>query len=167
MNDDLIAKLAATPATLAHLVAEADDDTLNAAAPGQWSARTLLAHFRDDEYLCMRLALERMLAEESPSLQFIDGAGWEPNRRRTRDRKEWLLGDFALQRQASVAILRGMAAEDWERVGQPEGEQRTFTVGAFVSAWARHDAEHIASLEAVLGETLEQVKERRARREDG
>ena len=166
MNDDLIAKLAATPATLAHLVAEADDDTLNAAAPGQWSARTLLAHFRDDEYLCMRVALERMLAEESPSLQFIDGAGWEPNRRRTRDRKEWLLGDFALQRQASVAILRGLEASDWVRAGQM-AEQGTFTVGAFVAAWARHDAEHIASLEAVLGETLEQVKKRRARQEDG
>ncbi len=164
MQDEAISQLAATPSTLAHLVAEADDARLDEARPGEWSARTLLAHFRDDEYLCMRVALERMLAEESPVLRFIDGAEWEPTRRRSRERKEWLLGDFALQRQASIAILRGLEAGDWEREGRTE-DQRTFSIAAFVGAWARHDAEHIASLEAVLGETLEHVKERRARRE--
>ncbi len=164
MHDEALAQLAATPATLAHLVAEADDATLDGDTAGQWSARTLLAHFRDDEYLCMRVALERMLAEESPVLRFIDGAEWEPTRRRTRDRKEWLLGDFALQRQASIAILRGLEAGDWEREGRTE-ERGTFTIGGFVGAWAQHDAEHITSLEAVLGETLAEVKARRARRD--
>ena len=165
MENDAIARLAATPAALAHLVAEADDAALDAAPPGQWNARTLLAHFRDDEYLCMRVALERMLAEEKPTLRFIDGGEWEPGRRRTRDRKEWLLGDFALQRQASMAILRGLEAPDWERTGETEGEG-VFSIAAFAAAWANHDAEHIASLEAALGETLEQIKHRRARRDE-
>ena len=162
MQNEAMAQLAATPGTLAHLVAESDDGVLDVAAPDQWSARTLLAHFRDDEYLCMRVALERMLAEMTPMLRFIDGADWEPKRRRTRDRKEWLLGDFALQRQASVGILRGLGAEDWERTGQT-AERGVFTIASFVEAWARHDAEHIASLESVLGETLAEVKARRAR----
>ena len=164
MENDAIARLAATPAALAHLVAEADDAALDAAPPGQWSARTLLAHFRDDEYLCMRVALERMLAEEKPTLRFIDGGEWEPGRRRTRDRKEWLLGDFALQRQASMAILRGLGPGDWERTGEREG--RVLTIATLVDVWMRHDAEHIASLEAALGETLEQIKHRRARRDE-
>ncbi|MEP7215775.1 MAG: DinB family protein [Anaerolineaceae bacterium] len=165
MQNDAMAQLAATPGMLAHLVAEADDAVLNAALPGQWSARTLLAHFRDDEYLCMRLALERMLAEEAPILRFMDGAEWEPGRRRSRDRKEWLLGDFALQRQASIAILRGLDAADWERKGQ-RAEGGDFSITALVEAWARHDAEHIAALELVLGETLAEVKARRARPND-
>ena len=163
MHDDAIALLAATPGSLAHLVAEADDAALDTALPGQWSARTLLAHFRDDEYLCMRVALERMLAEVKPTLRFIDGAEWEPTRRRSRDRKEWLLGDFALQRQASLAILRGLEPGDWERTGEREG--RVLTIATLVDVWARHDAEHIASLELALGETLDQVRHRRARRE--
>jgi len=162
MQHEALAQLAATPGTLAHLVAEADDAMLDAAVAGQWSARTLLAHFRDDEYLCMRVALERMLAEDAPTLLFIDGAEWEPTRRRSRDRKEFLLGDFALQRQASMAILRALERTDWERTGTRIGKG-TFTITALVEAWARHDAEHIASLEAALGETLEQVKARRAR----
>ena len=163
MHDDAIALLAATPGSLAHLFAEADDAALDTAIPGQWSARTLLAHFRDDEYLCMRVALERMLAEVKPTLRFIDGAEWEPARRRSRDRKEWLLGDFALQRQASLAILRGLEPGDWERTGEREG--RVLTIATLVDVWARHDAEHIASLELALGETLDQVRHRRARRE--
>ncbi|HMO54900.1 MAG TPA: hypothetical protein PJ994_10385, partial [Tepidiformaceae bacterium] len=118
-------------------------------------------HFRDDEYLCMRVALERMLAEDVPTLQFIDGADWEPRRNRSRDRKEWLLGDFALQRQASLAILRGLRTEDWTRSGRrPDG--REFTVAQFATAWVAHDSEHVAQLESSLGETLGEVMERRA-----
>ena len=161
MQYEAVAQLAATPGALAHLVAETGDAVLDAVVPGQWSVRTLLAHFRDDEYLCMRVALERMLAEETPMLRFIDGADWEPTRRRSRDRKEWLLGDFALQRQASIAILRGLDQVDWERTGQA-AERGVFTIASFAEAWTRHDAEHIASLESRLGETLAEVKARRA-----
>ena len=112
---ELIDRLAATPKTLAHLVVEADARLLDAAPVGGWSARTILAHMRDDEYLCMRCALERMLAEEGPQLRFIDGSDWEPGRNRTRDRKEQILGDFALQRQATIGILRAMRPGDWRR----------------------------------------------------
>lgn len=165
MHSDLIAQLAATPSTLAHLVAESTEAELDAAPDGEWNARTLLAHFRDDEYLCMRVALERMLAEETPTLRFIDGGEWEPGRSHARDRKDWLLADFALQRQASVAIFRALQPTDWERTGRTI-ENGLFTVATFLRAWVNHDAEHIAQLEAALGETLEQVRYRRARRDD-
>jgi hypothetical protein len=157
--------LAATPKTLAHLVAEVPDPVLDRGTPGGgWSARTLLAHLRDDEYLCMRVALERLLAEDSPNVQFIDGADWEPGRNRTRDRKELLLADFALQRQASLGILNGLRPEDWERAGTTGGS-RSVTVSQLVESLAEHDREHIAELERVLGETLEEVLARRARPE--
>ena len=123
MHDDLIDQLAVTPKSLAHLVAEATDARLDTSSEEQWSARTLLAHFRDDEYLCMRVALERMLAETEPTVHFIEGQDWEPVRNRTRDRKETLLADFALQRQASLSILRGLRDEDWARTGL-RGESR-------------------------------------------
>jgi hypothetical protein len=160
MMDDLIQQMAATPASLAHLVAEASDQQLDAAAPGEWGARTILAHFRDDEYLCMRVALERMLADDHPEVRFVEGADWEPGRNRTRERKDWLLADFALQRQASIAILRMLRPEDRQRRGTSDG--REFTVEQFAATWVRHDREHIAQLERALGETLETVRARRA-----
>ena len=162
MDHEAIERLAATPKTLAHLVAEASEEALDRERAGAWSARTTLAHFRDDEYLCMRVALERMLAEDVPLLTFIDGGDWEPGRNRTRDRKDWLLTDFALQRQASLAILRMMPPADWQRRGKA-GDGREFTIERFVASWVGHDAEHIAQLETALGETLGAVMERRAR----
>ena len=161
--EELIQQLAATPSALAHLAAEADDTRLDAAAPGDWSARTILAHFRDDEYLCLRAALTRILAEDSPALHFIDGADWEPGRNRTRDRKDWLLADFALQRQASLGILRMVRPGDLARSGLREG--REFTLEQLIGVWVRHDREHVTQLERALGETLEDVRARRARME--
>lgn len=161
-REPLLQQLAATPKTLAHLVAEADDALLDDAAHAEWSARTVLAHLRDEEYLCMRVALERMLAEERPVLHFIAGDSWEPGRNRSRDRKELLLADFALQRQASLSLLRGLRAEDWERPGVAPGPT-VLTVGSLLEAWIAHDADHVAQLERAVGETLVEVLERRAR----
>jgi DinB superfamily len=162
MTDAQIAALAATPKALAHLIVEATEERLDALEPGGWSARTTLAHFRDDEYLCMRVALERMLAEESPELRFIDGGEWAPNRRRNRDRKEQLLSDFALHRQASLNILQSLEGGDWDRTGTAPGHG-TFTIARFLHAWAAHDAEHIAQLQRLLGETASEAQARRAR----
>lgn len=161
--NELIEQLAATPKTLAHLVAEASDEQLDATVDGEWSARTTLAHLRDDEYLCLRAALTRILAEDLPAVHFIDGADWEPTRNRTRERKEWLLADFALQRQASLAILRMLRPEDRARMGTREGKE--FTIEQLVAVWVRHDREHIAQLENAIGETLMDVLARRAQME--
>jgi len=161
MSMEFIDRLGATPGVLAHLVAEATDEALEATASDEWSARTLLAHFRDDEYLCMRVALERALAEVNPLVAFIEGADWEPTRNRTRERKEHLLADFALQRQASLGILRLMRPEDWSR--RAHTADREFTITQFVTAWVNHDRDHVAQMERALGETLEQVRERRTR----
>lgn len=157
-----IDRLAATPSQLAHLVAEVTEARLDwSETAGGWSPRTILAHFRDDEYLCMRAALERMLALDNPDIQIVEGDDWEPNRNRTRERKELLLADFALQRQASLGILRLLRPEDWQRTGcSTQGE---VTVATLVEQWARHDSAHLEQLEAALGETVGEVIARRAR----
>lgn len=160
--DTRIDRMAETPGTLAHLVADAADVVLDARPPdGGWSARTVMAHLRDDEYLCMRVALERALAEDTPEVRFIDGADWEPARNRTRERREWLLADFALQRQASVSILRAMRPEDWQR-GMRTQDGRELSVHQLVDAWIRHDGEHIGQMEGLIGETVREVLARRA-----
>lgn len=160
MNDDLIARLAETPRQLAHLVAEATDDQLDRAAPGEWSARTVMAHLRDDEFMVMRLRLERMLSEHEPVLTNFDEQAWAGSRNRGRDRKETLLGDFALQRQASLNILQSLQPLDWDR-GGTHPEMGHFTIESWVEHWAGHDAAHIAQVETALGETLDEVLRRR------
>jgi hypothetical protein len=161
MNGDALTnRLAASPKQVAHLVAEVDDARLDAAPPGEWSARTILAHFRDCEALCEGLRVLRMLAEDEPELADFDEQEWAATRNRSRDRKEQLLGDFALQRQATLNVLSGLRAEDWQRRGT-HATRGTFTVRTWAEAIADHDAAHLAQLEGVIGETLDEVLQRR------
>lgn len=159
--EQAIAELARTPTTLAHLVAEADDRRLDDLDREGWSARLLLAWFRDEEVLSLRPGLARMLTEPEPEVFVLERAAWLAGRHRSRDRKEQLLGDFALQRQATLAMLRALEERQLERRGRRQGS--VITVAEYVGWWAEHDRARIAQLEAAVGETLGEVLERRRR----
>jgi len=158
---EALAVLASTPTTLAHLVAEADDARLDDADREGWTPRLWLAWFRDEEVFALRPGLERMLAEPEPVLHVLDRAAWPAGRHRTRDRKEHILADFALHRQATLAIVRALEPRQLERRGLLAGEP--VTVAAYLERWAAHDLARVRRLEAALGETLADVLERRRR----
>lgn len=156
--------LASTPRNLAQMVAEATEERLGWADDGaKWSPREIMAHLRDMESLAFRLGIERMLAEDGPALVAIDDDAWLAGRNHGRDRREWLLADFALQRQATLGLLRGLRYEEWQRTGTVAGG--AVTISGWCLAQAGRDAEHIARLESALGETLNDVLARRARPE--
>lgn len=164
-NPDLqkaLAQLAATPSRLAHLTVESTDEDLDAAPEGEWSARVVLAHLRDAESLEFRVGLERLVAEPHPALYFLPPDEWERNRNRERDDKSVLLGDFALQRQASLNLITTMRDSDWEQTA-PGPRDEPITASQFVQIWAGHDAAHLGQIEALLGETAAGAQERRAR----
>ena len=100
----------------------------------------------------MRLRLERMLSEQSPMLMPFNETAWERTRYTARDALDELLADFAEQRAASLAILRRLTAEEWQRPGyQPEmGE---LSVATWVEHWVEHDQTHINQIRAGLGLT--------------
>jgi hypothetical protein len=163
---DVIGTLEATPGALANIVLEASEADLDRAAAGEWSARTVLAHVRDYEHLVMRMRVARMVAEDAPVFPDFDETRWEAARNRGRDRKEQLLADLALQRRASLDLLRSLGPGDWHRTGTHEAGKR-WTVESWVSHWAEHDRLHIEQLERALGVTLEEVVARRARPDEG
>ncbi len=164
-NPDLqkaLAQLAATPSRLAHLTVESTDEDLDAGPEGEWSARVVLAHLRDAEMVEFRVGLERLVAEPNPALYFLPPDQWERERNRERDDKSVLLGDFALQRQASLNLITTMRDSDWERTA-PGPRDEPITVAQFVQIWAGHDAAHLGQIEALLGDTADEAQERRAR----
>ena len=170
MSDDsavqnALAQLAATPSRLAHLTVETTEAALDAAPDGEWSARVVLAHLRDAESLEFRVGLERLLAEPDPTLFFLPPDQWERDRNRDRDDKSVLLGDFALQRQASLNLIATMRPDYWERSGAGPGGRRIIAA-EFVQVWAGHDTAHLGQIEAVLGDTAAGAQERRARPPD-
>ena len=162
MPDEALAQLAATPSALAHVVVEATDAALDTAPAGEWSARVVLAHLRAAESLEFRLAVDHLLAEVEPEIAFIAADVWERGRMTERDGKDVLLADFALQRQASLNLLAGMRESDRERQGSGPGGA-TFTAAQLIDIWAGHDADHLAQIEALLGETADGARARRSR----
>lgn len=154
-------QLSATPRTVAHLLAEVREPKLDQLFDGDWNLRTILAHLRDDESMVMRMRLVRMLAEDNPTFPDFDEQAWARNRSTARDRKEQLLGDFALQRLATMNILEHMAPEQWERGGAHE-QNGLYTVRSWVAHWVEHDRTHVGQVEKLLGETLTDVLHRRA-----
>ena len=152
-NTELIDILEATPSILEEIVAGADEVLFDKAWPGEWSPRVVLAHLRDDEFLTMRMRLERMLAEEQrPMLMPFDETAWAAKRWTGRDTLPELLADFREQRAASIQILRRLKEADWDRSAyQPEiGE---LTVRTWTEHWVKHDQTHINQLRAGLGLT--------------
>ncbi len=145
----LLEGLAATPDRLQAAVRAADDNALDAAPDGDWSARTVLAHLRDDEFMVMRLRLERMTVEDHPTLTPFDEKAWAASRWQGRDTVDELLADFRLQREATMMILRCLEGDDWLRTGlQPE--YGAFDVHWWVEHWLGHDETHIAQISAAL-----------------
>ena len=97
----------------------------------------------------MRLRLERMLVEDHPSLAPFDEQAWEADRWRGRERLDDLLDDFDLQRAASIAILRRVEGDVWQRSGM-QAEYGTLTVRTWLDHWLEHDRMHLAQIEGSL-----------------
>lgn len=145
----LLADIAATPNNLAGALAGASDESLDAAREGEWSARTVVAHLRDDEFMVMRLRLARMLVEDAPALAPFDEKAWAASRYTGRDAIGELLADFKVQREASVSILRRLQPDDLLRTGR-QPEIGTFDIHYWLQHWVEHDHTHLAQVRDAL-----------------
>lgn len=149
-RQDLIRALAATPETLEAMLLSGSDTSLTAAGPGEWSPIVVAAHLRDDEFMVMRLRLERMLVEDAPVLVPFDERLWADTRWTGRDSVADLIADLRMQRAASLHILTRMSAAEWGRLGtQPE--IGTFDIHWWVEHWVEHDVNHLSQVATSLG----------------
>lgn len=145
-----IATLAQTHATLTRLTEGLTDDALDFHSdPEAWSIREILAHLVDDEMYVVRTRMERIVKEDMPLLAPHDEKRWYATRNKTRDQLAELLSDFAVQRAASLALLRMLREEDWQRQGtQPE--YGDFTAEVWLGHWVAHDTTHIEQISSTL-----------------
>lgn len=118
-------------------------------APDDWTIREILAHLVDDEMYVMRTRMERMMKEERPDLAPHDERKWYASRNTSRDALDDLLGDFAVQRAASLGMIDMLRESDWAREGyQPE--YGIFTAEGWLGRWAEQDTVHLRQIEQRL-----------------
>lgn len=145
----LVDGLSSAPGRLAESVARIPEDSLDIAAEGEWSPRTVLAHLRDDEFMVMRPRLARMLVEDQPKLAPFDEKAWAKSRYRGQDSPEEILNGFRTQREASVAIIRTLTPVQLQRTGyQPEIGH--FDIHWWIEHWLEHDDNHISQIRNTL-----------------
>jgi hypothetical protein len=155
---EVIAALAQTHPALVQLTASLPEEALDfRLSDSEWSVREILAHLVDDEMYVMRTRLERIIKEDQPHLAPHDEQAWFAARNTTCDQLSELLADFALQRAASLGIIRMLREAEWVREGyQPE--YGVFTAEAWLGRWLAHDTTHLQQIERTLGACTAQAR---------
>lgn len=138
---DHLQSQAAETVTLLRGVSE--DKSRQAYAPGKWNIREVMAHVTDTERVFAYRALSFARADAN-ALPSFDENAWARASNATRRSLQDHIDDFIAVRAATLALFRGLSAEDFARTGVASGNP----VSVRALAWiiAGHERHHVAIL---------------------
>jgi len=151
-KEELLARLEGMPEFLDRCFAGlAADEAARRAASGTFAPVEQCWHLADLEREGYLARIVRLLEEDHPELPDFDGDRVAEERRYASLSLGEGLSAFRAARAETLARLRRVAGDDWQRAGRQEG------VGAVMlcdlpAMMAAHDASHRAEIEAWLGE---------------
>jgi len=146
---DFLALQAAAPAKLASLVAGLSAEQLaRRPGPAKWSIQEVVAHLADDE-LVGGYRLRMILSSPGTAIQAFDQDVWaRTGRYKTRDVSS-SLEVFRILREANLALLRSLSAEEWDLFGV-HSERGVESVRDMAMYFAGHDINHFRQIDAIL-----------------
>jgi DinB family protein len=152
MNHELIApaigKLADTPVRLRHLFEQMDVAKLRVKpAPKLFSPLEDMWHLHDIEWEGYSVRIRRMLTEELPVLESLDGDRMAILRRYNELQLPAALAGFAAARAESLRLLEGLPAQAWTR--RAEFENRWIDLRDLIDMMIEHDQGHLSSIRGV------------------
>jgi hypothetical protein len=133
-------------------------ETVRAMPASRWtwqpaaSAFSLLehaCHLRDLEAEAYQVRIRRIVDEDLPTLQEVDGSAWAIERDYQRQSMEQAVADFARHRAATVQMLAQALPLHAGRKGL-FGGFGIVTLQGLAQEIARHDAEHRKEMEGLL-----------------
>ena len=135
-------------ATQAILTKVSDETAGHRYAPEKWSVRELVSHLADTERIMSYRVLRIARADPTPLEGFDEGAYV---RAAGADARPWgvLVGDLAVVRAATLALLQGLDAQAWQRRGVANGA--TVSVRAIAHIIVGHERHHLDILRARYG----------------
>jgi len=138
-----------TPDDLAAAIIGKSEDVLaRRPAEGAWSAKEVVCHLRDVEEFYLN-RIEFIVAHDEPALVMLDPDRWAGERQYLRHDVTQALAHFRRRREETLAFLRALGSEDWERAGRHPIRGR-LTVRHIVHGMARHDDLHLDQLTRAL-----------------
>ena len=145
----VIDRLAAMPQTVREIVGgRSAGDLSRRGSDDTFSLRESVLHLRDIDVDGYEQRVVRILGEENPFLPDIDGAKLAGERDYNAQPLAPALEAFAASRARSIARLRALRDEDFERTAELEGVGR-ITLRELLQRWLEHDAGHVAEMEAL------------------
>ena len=157
MNDksiqNSISQLSDTPTLLRELLSAMDPVKMRTKpAPGLFSPLEDAWHLRDIEREGYLVRIQRMLAEQSPVLQDLDGDQMAIVRRYNERELVPALEDFACARAESIGLLKGLPPEAWTR--SAHFASRTMDLRELIEMMVEHDRGHLSSIRGVYAASV-------------
>ncbi len=116
-------------------------------AENEWSIHEIVIHLADSEavgYIRLRMAI----AEDDPLLPIYEQAAWAKRLKYDAQARGLALALFANLRAASAALLRTLAAEEWERVAT-HPERGRMSVCDLFNLYSEHGEVHLQQIERI------------------
>ena len=138
---DPVALLAAAPERVRQSAEGLSEAGARAPEPGGgWSVLRVLRHLADSEVV-YGYRLRQVVASERPAIAGYDQEEWADALQTHRGTVADALADYADARRGTVAFLRALTADQWERVGV-HGERGPESVRRIAALLAAHDLGH-------------------------
>ena len=146
---DPIEVLAATPATIARLLAgRRDDDLRRAPGAGRWSVVQIVAHLADSE-IVFAYRVRMILSASGTPIQAYDQDAWSRTQHAEQSDPRQSLALFTAIRESMLPLLRGLNADELERYGM-HAERGRESLRHLLRLYAGHDRNHLAQIERIL-----------------
>lgn len=113
-----------------------------------WAAKEVICHLRDTEESFMT-RFQTIAVMDEVKLLPADPDRWAEERQYLRNDAVEALHAFRRRRDESLAYLRGLSPQQWQRGGVHPTRGR-MTVGDFVTLIAWHDENHLDQLKRAL-----------------
>ena len=112
-------------------------------APGKWTVKQVVGHLSDGERVFAYRAL-RFARKDQTELPGFEEDDWAAANTCEQRSLHELLAELAAVRQATLALLRGLEDEAWDRQGTANGKR--FSVRALAWMMAGHEVHHLRVL---------------------
>jgi len=149
MNDEtkkLLQTLSRTPVEISDLLSHTPAENIRVRpSPEEFSILESICHLRDIEVEGYTVRIRRLLAEDDPQLDDIDGARLAVERDYNSQRIEPAFETFATERTKNVELLRTINDDDLERKASMQGVGE-ITLRALIEMMIEHDEGHLDEL---------------------